>query len=164
MNIRIKIRKYGLKVIGFLFLIYINSFLDKIFEPLNEYLINTSKTFPVLKILDFFVSILALEIPIYSLLIALSVIWIVFKIYLFVRVRRNKLQILTAIYGKNSRIVEITNQLNNLVENDKLKVVLSNALAGDPLYGKPKMGKVKYQYNGKISEKEYIEGETIELP
>ena len=79
-------------------------------------------------------------------------------------VRKRKLEILHATYGKNESQIDITNELNNSVNSNSLNIVLSNNIAGDPCPGIPKIGKIQYQYNGKILQRDYVEGEVIILP
>jgi len=163
MNLKIKIRKYGPVILLFIFTAYASSFFSKIFDPLNEFLLGNAKT-PIQQLYSLTVLLLTLKAPVYSLLLGLAVVWITYKVYMAIKFRKSNLQIIKATYGKDNTIVDITDQLNSMVEDNKLKTVLSNSIAGDPIFGTPKVGHVKYRFNGKELEKQYVEGEVIELP
>lgn len=117
-------------------------------------------------ILDFFKKILqfSIEIPVYSILLFFAVIMLVSKIFNWIKNRNRKLKIIKAIYYTDAHSIDITDELNNAIENDKLKIVLSNEIAGDPHRGVRKKGKIKYKINGQEREKEHQESEVIELP
>jgi hypothetical protein len=77
--------------------------------------------------------------------------------------RVDNLKIIKATYGSGETFLDITDQLNKLVNKGKLKIVLNNDIAGDPTPGSVKVGKIKYELNGKIFEKDYTENDTVEL-
>lgn len=77
---------------------------------------------------------------------------------------KHRLTIVKATYGKNNKFVDITTQLNSQIDKNKLDIILSNEIAGDPIERVPKIGKIKYKYDGKIYTKEYVEMERIRLP
>ncbi|HHT9139092.1 MAG TPA: hypothetical protein ACFYEK_17855 [Candidatus Wunengus sp. YC60] len=73
--------------------------------------------------------------------------------------------IISATYGSGNTFIDITTQVNELVIDNKLKIVLSNGIPGyDPTPGKVKIGKIKFELNKKIIIKTYREGEAINLP
>jgi hypothetical protein len=78
--------------------------------------------------------------------------------------RKRKLRIIDAWYGTGINRINITRELNNSIFDNKLKIVLSNNIAGDPLFGKEKEGLVKYVFNKQEFEKKYKENEIIDLP
>lgn len=80
------------------------------------------------------------------------------------RSKKQGLTILKASYGKNGKVIDITDKLNSLIKDGRLETILSNDLAGDPAGGMPKIGKIKYRYNGKVYVKEFVEMEAIILP
>ncbi len=84
--------------------------------------------------------------------------------YQELRNKKHQFRVVRATYGKDNKTVDITDILNAKINNNKLDVVLSNDLAGDPIEGITKLGKVKYRLDGKVYEKEYVEMETIRLP
>ena len=88
----------------------------------------------------------------------------IYKIFQAHRVKKRRLKIIHASYGFDNYWLNITNELNKSVINNSLKIVLSNNIAGDPIYGHQKIGNITYGYDGKIYTQKYIEGETIILP
>lgn len=119
------------------------------------------------KLLNIFSAIMQFQVKIPVYIIVLLIILIVFmpKVYNVFKIRKQKLKIIKAIYYTDDlHSTDITNELNNFVENDKLKIVLNNKIADDPHKGTEKNGKVKYKINGIEKEKEYKENEIIELP
>ena len=56
------------------------------------------------------------------------------------------------------------NKLNDAVENNKLKIILSNNIAGDPTPGVVKDGTVKFKFNNKEETRNFKEADTVELP
>jgi hypothetical protein len=75
-----------------------------------------------------------------------------------------KLKIIEAKYFTDLYSLDITSNLNDAVEDNRLKIVLSNNIAGDPHKGIIKKGKIIYKYKGNKNEKEYTEGGIIDLP
>lgn len=70
------------------------------------------------------------------------------------------LEIIHATYG-SSKSVDITEQLRSRILMNSLKVLINNALAGDPDPGKPKNAIVKYKYKGES--KEIVVKESFDL-
>lgn len=106
----------------------------------------------------------SISIPVYSIVLFIILIILIPRIYNLIKIKNRKLKIIKATYFTDSRSINITNELNNAIEDNKLKIVLSNNIAGDPHYGVVKKGKIKYKIKGHEKEKEYKEGDIIELP
>jgi len=110
------------------------------------------------------VSNIYIKIPLYAIFLFICLIILLPKIYNTIKLRNKKLKIISANYYTDLHSIDITNELNNAIEDNKLKIVLSNNIAGDPHKGVVKKGKIKYTFNGQESEKDYQEGDLIELP
>jgi hypothetical protein len=136
--------------------IFLGAILGKIISNIN---------FNAKGFLLFLLNILKIKIPIAGLLLGAFIAWfsIIFyrKVFVF---RRRRLKILRAYYGLGDKFIDITNELNEAIIDNKLNIVLSNNIAGDPYVTKVKIGKIKYQFDGKENYREYREGEVIELP
>ena len=143
-------------------------FFEKIIEKIVEKLFDKfdKLEIPIDNFLNNILDILKIKISIsvFSLLISIIIILTGYKIYKFIQLRKNKLKIVKANYGSDSKKIEITDELNNAVEDDKLKIVLSNNIAGDPHRGVKKKGEIKYKFNNEIKEKKCNESDLIELP
>ena len=113
--------------------------------------------------LKVFLSLLNYKIPVWSLALSIILVSIFYKIYRIVT-GQGELRILVARYGLDSVFFDITDKLNQAVIDNKLKIVLSNNIAGDPVPGKVKQGTVEYRLGNKKITKEYIEGNVIDLP
>ena len=149
---KLQIKKYWIKILSFIVLVYLSRLLNSFFDTIDSIFLN--------KLISFF----TIKIPIYSLLFGLLSVWFFYAFYRKIKYSHNKLKILKATYGKNGKYIDITNELNNAVDDDKLKIVLSNAIAGDPIVRTHKEGVINYEHNGKTSDRTYKEGEVIELP
>jgi hypothetical protein len=108
-------------------------------------------------------NLLSYKIPIWSLLTSILLTWILYKIYKNIR-NKGSLEILKATYGFGSTIIDITANLKKAVIDNKLKIVLSNNIAGDPIIGKVKRGVIEYKIGRRKITKEYIEGDIIDVP
>ena len=162
-NFKLWIKSYLWKIVLFFLLMYISTLFGQIFESLNIFLFGKMKN-PSLDVYYKAISVISIKIPIYSLIVGVFFVWIFGKIYRKIEVKIRKLKIIKAIYGKDNKYVDITNRLNDIIENNKIKVVLSNAIAGDPIVGTPKEGRIIYKYEGIKKEILYKEGDVIELP
>lgn len=153
-------------VFGVGFIIYIlKEWLSNLLNPLltgfNQNLIEKF----ILPILHFIESILLFKVPIYSILLFGVIGWSIYKIIFVIKSKRQLFKIIKAEYGSGNIFFDITNQLNDLVIDNKLNITLSNAIYGrDPIPGKLKIGKIKYQLNDRILEKKYKEGQAVNLP
>jgi hypothetical protein len=78
---------------------------------------------------------------------------------------QSRLRITRAQYGAESRFVDVTSQLNSLVQGDSLNFQVSNqALGGDPAPGERKVLTVFYVMNGRTQRAFANEGEVLVLP
>lgn len=80
------------------------------------------------------------------------------------KVAKNKLVIINAQYGINDKYIDVTDKLNQMIIDNKLSILASNELAGDPIIGVPKELRIKYRFND-YEQKEEIakENETITI-
>lgn len=143
-------------------IIFLGWFLTKLLDYILNEIINKTKLFT-----DEISTLVNYQVPLSVILAyALSFFLVImaYKLIQLYRVSKRDFKILKATYGKNELTIDITKELNGAVSNKSLVIVLSNNIAGDPCYGVSKIGKIKYQYCGKIFEKDYIEGELIVLP
>lgn len=76
----------------------------------------------------------------------------------------DNLRILEAIYGTTERKKDITQEIKALVKDNKLSIRASNDIAGDPYPGVVKKLRIRYEFQGEELEKEYTEGELVNLP
>ena len=60
---------------------------------------------------------------------------------------KNKLIIVEAKYGIEDKYIDVTDKLNQMIVNNKLNIIASNDLAGDPIFGKVKELRIKYKIN-----------------
>ena len=126
--------------------------------------------FPANKIVNILIDIFEykLTISIGSFLIStiLSVIFISYsiKIYHNFSRRKNKLKILEATYYTDKKSLDITQELTDAIYDDKLKIVLTNEIAGDPDVGTRKKAKIIYKINDEKKEKEYLERDFVDIP
>jgi hypothetical protein len=84
--------------------------------------------------------------------------------YLPGRPRGSGLVIDKAIYGTLNNKVDVTDILNAMIGDNKLFVIASNSLAGDPEPGQPKTLTVTYRYHGKQLTRLAQEGYELKLP
>ena len=110
------------------------------------------------------VSKIYISIPLYAIVLFIFLTPFLSKLYNIVKVRNKKLKVISATYFTDLHSINITNELNNAIEDNKLKIVLSNNIAGDPRKGVIKKSKIKYKFNGQEDQKEYKEGDLIVLP
>lgn len=156
--------KYKDKIWFILIIILLTWGLNKVFDFLFLFIRkNKNKLIEnIISFLDKKISISVSFIIIFIISIAILVT-INRKIKIFLTNKR-KLIIIKATYGKDNKIINITNELNNNVIDNKLNIILSNKIAGDPIYGVTKDGYIKYKYNNIITEKEYKEGDNVKIP
>ncbi len=162
-NFTILFKKYWIKALLFILATYITSSLDPIYRAFNGSIFSNLKP-PFFVFVGWIIYFLNSRIPVYSLLLSLGIVWLSYKIYRYYKVNKRIFKVLNATYGSGNTFVDITDKLNDIVEYNKLKTVLSNALAGDPTPGIKKVGKINYIFNNKTSYKEYEELDTVELP
>lgn len=153
-NFRLFIKEQKWGIIFSLASVYLSITLVGPVTSLNKFITNI----PVL-------NLLIKPIPLYVLPLSLIIFWIVYRTFNYIKVQRRQLKILTADYGSGNTFVDITNQLNNLVVDNKLNVTMSNGILGfDPTPNVLKIGHITYESDGKILTKKYVEGEVVDLP
>lgn len=74
------------------------------------------------------------------------------------------LQIKRARYGTSKSSIDVSLQLRQKIRNNKLWIVASNYIAGDPDPGNVKTLSIMYRNNGEDVVEEFIEGDTIRIP
>jgi hypothetical protein len=99
-----------------------------------------------------------------SIIISFISIFYLKKIYGNYLRRNNKLKILEATYYTDKKSLNITQELNESIYDNKLKIILSNDIAGDPDVGTRKKSKIIYKINGEKREIELLERDLIDLP
>lgn len=77
---------------------------------------------------------------------------------------KNEFEILQAVYWTKNVNLDITEKLRELIVDNRLEVVASNKIDGDPDAGTRKKLTIKYRYNGIELVREYNEKEKISLP
>lgn len=114
----------------------------------------------LINVLDYSVAIKIYQIILYIIL------WIMLSRIRKKNTDRNKkLKIIEAkYYTDDLHSLDITGELDDAIENDKLKIVLSNNIAGDPEKGKRKRGMIKYSFDGQGSKVEIEENDLIDIP
>jgi len=152
--------KLGLLIIAGLLLIPLKILLGIILEPVLSKIWVDSKNY----ITDFIKDVVTISIPVYILVLFFVAYFLLHWGYSFAKVKRSGLQIIKAKYKTDQSSFDITRELNDAILDNKLRIILSNNIAGDPHYGVRKKGEVEYKYNGTRQTRAYIEGETIELP
>ncbi len=120
---------------------------------------------PLYKATVLLLELLKTKVNLFSILSGLLLSLLLIRVYkrYFIFNKRG-LRIIDAWYGKNDQKINITRELNNSIVGDKLKIVLSNNIAGDPVFGIEKEGVVNYIHNKNRLEKKYKENEVIDLP
>ncbi len=69
-----------------------------------------------------------------------------------------------AVYGAGDRWIDVTRQLQRLVDGDRLETLVGNWLGGDPAFGIPKNIKVDYSWRGGDLAASVPEGVMLSLP
>lgn len=78
---------------------------------------------------------------------------------------QSRLQIARAQYGAESRFVDVTGQLNSMIQNDALNLTVTNyAMGGDPAPGERKVLTVFYIFNGHNGRAFANEDDVLILP
>lgn len=167
-NLIIVLKKYGNTLlrwaIGIFFATWLSNLLAPLFTGLNEYLISKSINY-ISATINFIGYILTLNIPVYSIVIFLITIWLIYKIGYKISLSKRQFIILKAEYGSGNTFIDITSRLNDLVVDNKLNVTLSNGIPGiDPTPGTVKYCNIQYNHNNKILNKKVTESQLIDLP
>ncbi len=113
----------------------------------------------VVKIISF-----RIAVPVVPLILTTLLSSFLYKIFRKFKNRKNELKIISAIYGAKNKYINVTNELDNLIFENKLKIIIGNNIAGDPIYGVPKKAKISYSFRGKKFEITCDENELLELP
>jgi DnaJ-like protein len=74
------------------------------------------------------------------------------------------LRIVSAVYGKHGKSVDVTTRLNKAISDGRLRITASNEISGDPFHGTQKDLRVEYRYRGKLYVRTVHEGHTLALP
>ena len=72
--------------------------------------------------------------------------------------------ILRATYGTSEHNIDVAKELNSKIQDNKLLTKADNAIKGDPHRGAKKNLDIRYLYQGQQLEKNYKEGENVNLP
>ena len=105
-----------------------------------------------------------IQVSVTAIIIGFTVVSVGVYLINTVKISKRRLKVLRATYGANNIRVDITSELNKAVIDNKLKIVISNAIAGDPIPGIVKVASVHYEYAGKRSSINVNEGNVLELP
>jgi hypothetical protein len=106
----------------------------------------------------------SISVPIVPTLVAFILVIFIQRKFKAFKISKRKLQILKATYGTDTKKIDITDELNNAIANDKLKISIGNEIAGDPHRRELKKAIVKYIYNKKEYSIERAEYEVLQLP
>ena len=74
------------------------------------------------------------------------------------------LELIKATYWTPDKKLDVSKELRSLIKNNKLEVVASNKIKGDPEYGIVKKLTIEYIYDGIKITKEYEEGDKVIIP
>jgi len=77
---------------------------------------------------------------------------------------KGKFRVIKGAYGAGELIKDVTQELSNLIKDDRLTTTASNAFVGDPAPGTPKFLVIEYEFNGVKSEIKFSENEVVTLP
>ena len=75
-----------------------------------------------------------------------------------------ELIIISAQYGAKDQWLDVTEQIQKKVHDNRLSIYASNNIAGDPLFGYPKRLKVDYVMDGVKAKARILEGMKLEIP
>ena len=77
---------------------------------------------------------------------------------------REQLEILEATYGLPKAFCYVTENLKGMIKENQLRVIASNAIAGDPAPGQVKILKIRYKLCNNCYEVEFAEGTEVVIP
>ncbi len=157
-------KKWFLKNKGYIFngiLILIIFEISKSIIPFNKIPDGGTIFNLLIKVIGIRVSI---EIPVFYALLFVVFAIVILRVSKKFKIRNRKFRIIKATYGTPGNLIDITRELNDAVIDNKLKIVLSNNIAGDPQVGTVKKGWITYRYNGKEFNREFTENGVIDLP
>lgn len=75
--------------------------------------------------------------------------------------KENNLKVLNAKYGTPKQSYDATQELNQLIKNNRLEFIINNEIVGDPDHGTMKTMTIVYEINGIKQTKTYNEGEKV---
>jgi hypothetical protein len=154
----LKIKDHWLFVILWLF---VSWSLGKLFDLLlsNYQIVGRliSETF-------FTIATFKMTVPIVPVLSALILVGFIKRRVRAFQASQRKLRIIKATYGTNTKKIDITNELNNAIVDNKLKIIIDNNIAGDPHRRESKKAVVKYIFNEQQYDIECDEYGVLELP
>ena len=81
-----------------------------------------------------------------------------------VRPLAKELRIISATYGAQDTWIDVTEQIREKVDDNALSIRASNAIAGDPLYGVPKILTAEYILDGDRKTSQAREGIVLHVP
>lgn len=151
-------RKNKDKLPGIFFIILFTYISTKLLDYLTTWAGNNgSRSF--VKLINYKVNI-----PVLLLVIGIVMVYLISRFRFNAILKRRSLKILSAKYGANDSYVDITEELNKAVVDNKLAILISNEIAGDPIPGIRKVATVHYEYNGKKENINKNEMEVLVLP
>ena len=75
--------------------------------------------------------------------------------------KKNSLKVISARYGSNKNYFDMTKELNQLIQNNRLEFILNNEIVGDPIQGVLKQLEITYEINGVKQTMTYNEGAKV---
>lgn len=114
--------------------------------------------------LGFLFKTYSVSFSVISVFILIGLFFIVYQALWAIVFSRRKLKILSAKYGASETFVDITSELNKMVKGNKLVVLISNSISGDPLPNIGKRAIVTYENSGKKKTVEVNEGQILSIP
>ncbi len=161
MNINFAIKKYGGYGLVFFITTFASGLLNKLFEPLYPRIIDGAD---LPNKIVWILNLLSVKIPLYSFFFGVIAVWITYKVYAMFNLSRSDLKIIKATYGTDTKKIDITNELNNAIVDNKLSILINNNIAGDPHRHQLKKAIVKYTYNGGEGDIKREEYKVLYLP
>ena len=76
----------------------------------------------------------------------------------------DELRVVSARYGARETWIDVTEEIRQKVSDNTLEITASNAIAGDPLYGVPKILQLQYLLDGEHKTAALWEGATLRIP
>jgi len=78
--------------------------------------------------------------------------------------RKSPLEILKAEYGTSNKKLDVTKELRQRIDCNKLDLIASNEIKGDPDFGKVKKLTIEYKFDGIFVTKQFSENERVVIP
>lgn len=159
-NIKLLLKQKGPGIIG----LFVLTYLVTVTVDVTKSYFYQFLTLPALHFFGLLSLILNYKFPFYAIILSVFILGLSYRFYRVWQIRKRSLKILSAVYGSGNHYIDITGALNNAVQDNSLKIVLSNNIAGDPTPGIVKDGTIKYRFNNTAETRSYHEADTIELP